>query len=143
MKDNQLQAIGATVLRITLGIVLIAHSLYLKLMVFTLPGTAQFFESIGLPGLLAYATFAVELIAGVALIIGYQVRIAAMAVLPFLLGATWAHLGNGWLFTNEGGGWEYPLVLAVAAIVQALLGGGYGALSDITTNRTKYSMAKA
>ncbi len=143
MKDDQLQAISAAVLRITLGIVLIAHSLYLKLMVFTLPGTAQFFESIGLPGLLAYVTFAVELIAGVFLIIGYQVRIAAMAVLPFLLGATWAHFGNGWLFTNEGGGWEYPLVLAVVAIAQALLGGGYGALSDITTNRTKYSMAKA
>jgi putative oxidoreductase len=49
---------------------------------------------------------------------------------PVLIGATWAHAGNGWLFTNKGGGWEYPLFLAFAAVAQALLGGGAFALTS-------------
>lgn len=124
MNNTQANLLGITLLRVSLGIVLIAHSFYLKLMVFTLPGTAQFFESLGLPGFMAYATFTIEVIAGVALVVGYQSRWAALAVVPVLLGATWAHLGAGWLFSNEGGGWEYPLFLTVAAVVQFLLGDG-------------------
>jgi len=45
-----------------------------------------------------------------------------------LVGATWAHAGNGWVFTSANGGWEYPAFLTVAAIVQALLGDGAYAL---------------
>jgi putative oxidoreductase len=48
----------------------------------------------------------------------------AIALVPVLLGALWVHSGNGWLFTSEGGGWEYPLFLVVAAVTQALLGDG-------------------
>ena len=106
----------------------IAHSLWLKLFVFTLPGTAQFFGSIGLPPALAYVVFALEAIGGVALILGIATRTVALALIPVLLGATWAHAGNGWLFTNANGGWEYPLFLTLAAAVQALLGDGAWAL---------------
>jgi putative oxidoreductase len=53
-------------------------------------------------------------------------RLAAAALLPVLAGATWVHWKNGWLFT--GGGWEYPLFLAVATVVQALVGDGAHAL---------------
>lgn len=139
MNEAQIQSIGATFLRISLGIVLLAHSLYLKLMVFTLPGTAEFFVSIGLPSALAYITFLVEVAAGIALIIGYQVRIAALTVIPFLLGATWAHASNGWLFSNPNGGWEYPLFLVCAAIAQVFIGGGYGAWADVVKNRINNS----
>lgn len=124
MNDDRLQARGAFLLRVSLGAIYVAHSLYLKLFVFTLPGTAQFFDSIGLPGLLAYPVFAVEAIGGVALILGLYVRPVALALVPVALGATWAHLGAGWLFSNAGGGWEYPLFLAVATAAQALLGEG-------------------
>lgn len=116
--------LGALVLRITLGIVLIFHSLYLKLVVFTLPGTAAFFASIGLPEMLAYAVFAVEAIAGIALVLGIKTQWFALLVIPVLLGATWAHWSNGWLFSNSGGGWEYPLFLTLAAVVQLFLGDG-------------------
>lgn len=116
--------IGAFVTRVGLGTVLIAHSLYLKAVVFTLPGTAAFFESIGLPGWSAYAVFAVEAIAGVALVLGIGVRWASLAVIPVLFGATWAHVGAGWLFTNTGGGWEYPLFLSIVAVAQVFLGPG-------------------
>ena len=40
------------------------------------------------------------------------------------LGATWTHWGYGWLFSNAGGGWEFPLFLALTCGVQALLGAG-------------------
>jgi putative oxidoreductase len=45
-----------------------------------------------------------------------------------LLGATYVHLGSGWVFSNEGGGWEYPAFLTLATAVQALLGPGKFAL---------------
>ena len=120
---------GALALRVSLGVVLLMHSVYLKMMVFTLPGTAAFFASIGLPGPLAYLVFAIETVAGIALILGVQTRLFAAATIPVLLGATWSHSGNGWLFTNEGGGWEYPLFLVAAALVQVCLGDGAYALS--------------
>lgn len=118
---------GALLLRATLGVMFIAHGL-LKVVVFTMPGTVQFFESLGLPGFLAYVTVAAELVAGALLIAGYQTRIVALATLPILIGAAWAHLPNGWVFSAANGGWEYPVFLAVAAVVQALIGDGAYAL---------------
>lgn len=117
-------AYAALLLRITLGAVIIAHSLYLKLFIFTLPGTAAFFTSLGLYPGLAYLVFIIESICGISLIIGYQTRIMAILLIPVLLGATWAHFSSGWLFTNTGGGWEYPLVLVAITVVQLLLGDG-------------------
>lgn len=120
---------AALLLRIALGVMFLAHSLLLKLVVFTLPGTARFFVSIGLPGWLAYATFAVEAIAGCLLILGVQTRWVALATVPVLVGAVWAHSGNGWMFASPNGGWEYPAYLTVLAVAQALLGDGRLALS--------------
>ncbi len=121
---------GAFISRISLGVVLLAHSLYLKLTVFTLGGTAGYFASIGLPGSLAYIVFTIEVVAGLALILGIYTREFSALVIPVLLGATWAHMGNGWVFSNAGGGWEYPLFLAVMAAAQVNLGGGSFALGN-------------
>lgn len=121
-------ALAAFVLRIALGTMFIAHSLILKLFVFTLPGTAKFFVSIGLPEWFAYVVFALEAVGGILLILGVQVRLVALALLPILAGATWAHWGNGWMFGYPNGGWEYPLYLTVLAGVQVLLGEGAYAL---------------
>jgi putative oxidoreductase len=120
---------AATLLRVALGVMFLAHSLVLKLYVFTLAGNAQFFASIGLPAALGYAVFAAEAAAGVALILGVRSREVAALTLPILLGATWAHSANGWMFAMPNGGWEYPLFLAVAAAVVALLGDGAYALA--------------
>src|SRR5215216_4563846 len=105
MNDQRHVDLGIGVLRSGLGVVFIAHAL-LKYFVFTLSGTAQFFESLGLPGVLAYATFAAELVGGVMLVIGFHTRVVAFALVPIALGATWAHFGNGWVFTAAKGGWE-------------------------------------
>lgn len=115
---------AALILRVALGAMFLAHGLYLKVFVFTLAGTAQFFGSIGFPPELAYLTALGETVIGAMLVLGIGVRSASLVSLPILLGATYVHLGNGWLFSAEGGGWEYPVFLIVAAIVQALLGAG-------------------
>ena len=101
---------------------------HLELFVFTLAGTVGFFESIGLPGFLAYVVIAAELLGGVALIVGFRTRLVALALIPVLLGALFTvHLSNGFFFSNEGGGWEYLAFWIVALLVQSLLGAGlYG-----------------
>ena len=119
---------AALVLRVALGVMFIAHAL-LKVIVFTVPGTVQFFQSVGLPGILAYVTIAIELVAGVLLLAGFFTRWVALATVPVLLGAAWVHVPNGWVFSAQGGGWEYPVFLAVAAVVQFLLGDGAYALT--------------
>lgn len=125
MKPNvQNAAYAALLLRVALGVMFLAHSVVLKYLTFTLSGTAQFFESIGLPGWLAYLVFAAEAVGGVLLILGIQVRVVALALLPILIGAVWVHSGNGWVFTSANGGWEYPLYLVVLTLVQALIGEG-------------------
>lgn len=115
---------AALVLRLGLGILFIAHAL-LKWLVFTLPGAAGFFESLGLPGWLAYVTTFAELGGGIALILGVHARYVALALIPVLLGAiVTVHGANGWQFGNKGGGWEFPAFWAVALFVQFLLGDG-------------------
>jgi putative oxidoreductase len=120
-------SLAAAVLRVTLGAMYVAHAL-LKLLVFTLPGTAEFFVSVGLPGALAYPVFAAELLGGVALLLGIYARQVALALTPVLLGAAWVHLPNGWVFTAPNGGWEYPVFLASASLVLWLLDDGVLAL---------------
>jgi len=127
MNDARMTNTAALLLRLSLGTMFVAHAL-LKYFVFTPAGTAKFFESVGLPGALGYVTIAVELIGGALLILGVRTRIVALALVPVLIGATWVHAGNGWLFTSPNGGWEYPAFWTVALIVQALLGDGAYAL---------------
>ena len=118
---------GPTLLRLALGTVFVAHGL-LKVLVFTVPGSVQYFQSLGLPGVLAYAVIAAELVGGVALIAGYRVRAVAMVLAAIGFGSVLGHAGNGWLFTNAGGGWEYPVLLGFATAALALTGGGAFAL---------------
>ena len=120
---------AVTILRVALGVMFLSHSLILKLYVFTLAGNAAFFQKLGLPGWMGTATFAAEAVGGVLLVLGVQTRWVAAALLPILIGAVWAHSGNGWMFGYPNGGWEYPLYLVVLALVQILLGDGAYALS--------------
>ena len=120
--------IAALILRNSLGIMFIAHGL-LKVMVFTLPGTVQFFESVGFPGWMAYVVTFSEIGGGVLLVAGVYTRTVALAFIPILLGSLTVHIGNGWVFSNANGGWEYPAFLTIIAVVVALLGPGKFALS--------------
>jgi len=119
---------ATALLRISLGVMALAHGL-LKVFVFTLPGTVSYFESLGLPGVLAYLTITAEIGGGLALLLGIYTRWVSLALVPVLLGAASVHLGNGWLFSNAGGGWEFPIFWTIALLVQAGLGGGSAVVS--------------
>ena len=82
---------GIALLRIALGAMFLAHGL-LKVLVFTLPGTAGFFESVGFPGFLAYVVVPAEVLAGVALLAGFRTRLVAPAAIPVLVGGPSGHL---------------------------------------------------
>jgi putative oxidoreductase len=119
--------LAAALLRLTMGGLFLAHA-WMKLVLFTPAGTAAFFESLGLPGLLAYVVIAAEGLGGIALILGLWSRWVSLALLPILAGSIYPHWGAGFFFSNPGGGWEFSLFWSVALVVQALLGNGAYAL---------------
>lgn len=126
---------AATLLRVTSGALFIAHGV-MKITVFTIPGTVGYFESLGLPGIFAYLTILAEIGGGLALIAGVAVRLVSLPLIAVLLGAVWAHAGNGWMFNAEGGGWEYAVFWTVAQAAIALLGAGAYALRIPALDRT-------
>jgi putative oxidoreductase len=138
MIDDRTAPFAATLLRVTMGVLFLAHAA-LKIFIFTPAGTVAFFESVGLPGSFAYLTIAAELGGGLLLIAGLYTRAVSVALIPVLLGAiVFVHGANGFFYNNDGGGWEYAAFWAVALAVQALLGdGAYAARALITSSRNR------
>jgi putative oxidoreductase len=128
MIDNRTAPYAALLLRVSLGTLFLAHGLSLKVFTFTIPGTVGYFQSLGYPGFFAYLVIAGEIGGGLALLLGVRTRAISLLLLPIMIGATQQHLGNGWLFTGQNGGWEFPVFWTVALLVQALLGDGAFAL---------------
>ncbi|MDO9412005.1 MAG: DoxX family protein [Pseudolabrys sp.] len=131
---------AATLLRVTLGSIFLAHGLW-KVLTLGLPVTVGFFESVGFPGWTAYLVVAGEIGGGVLLILGVQTRAISLLMLPILLGALKVHLPNGFVFSYPNGGWEYPAFLIVASGVQALLGDGAYALSRVFGGNARLATA--
>ena len=125
---------AALLLRVSLGIMFLAH-VALKIFVFTVPGFVGFFASLGLPAILAYAVIAIELLGGIALILGiYASWVAVPLALEMLGTILLVHGANGWLFTNKGGGWEYPAFWTIGLVALYLLGDGAMALRPAVRN---------
>jgi putative oxidoreductase len=126
---------AALLLRVSLGIMFLAH-VGLKLFVFGIPGFVGYFGSLGLPAVLAYAVVALELLGGIALILGIYAPLVALPLALEMLGTiAFVHGANGWLFVNKGGGWEYPAFLTVGLIAVYLLGDGALALKPASRER--------
>jgi putative oxidoreductase len=123
MADARYAPYGVFLLRVALGGMWIAHAL-LKWFVFTIPGFASWLETQGLPGIFAWPVFLSEIIGGTAILIGFYARHVALALIPILVVALSTHVPNGWVFTNQNGGWEYPAYLIVASFAQWLVGDG-------------------
>ena len=86
MIDHRTAPYAALLLRVSLGVLFLAH-FSLKMFVFTPAGTAKFFASVGVPADLAYLTMLAEALGGLALIAGFATRFVAVALTPILLGA--------------------------------------------------------
>lgn len=111
---------AATLLRITLGVMYLTHSIVLKVFTFGFAGTAGYFASLGLPSATAYVVIAAETVGGILLLANVRTAWVSLGLLPVLFGALWVHSGNGWVFSAAGGGWEYPLFLIVVSVAVAL-----------------------
>ena len=127
--------LAALALRVTSGVAFVAHGL-IKVQVFTIPGTVAYFESLGLPGFVAYLTILAEIGGGLLLIAGVATRLVSLPLLGVLLGALVVHSGNGWTFSNAGGGWEFPAYWAATQAVIAILGAGAYRVQLPILNRT-------
>ena len=124
LKNNTyVKSIGIGIIRIHFGVILLAHG-WLKVSVFTIGGTVNYFESIGLSAIIAYLVIFGEVVGGLALILGIQTRLASLLSVPIVLGAAIMNSGNGWLHSANGGGWEYAASLTVIAVAIVLMGSG-------------------
>lgn len=128
MKNPVLVDYAALLLRIALAMMFFAHA-WLKIKVFTPAGAVKYFESLGVPGFLAYLTMAAEIGGGTLLLLGIETRWVALLLVPLIAGTiVLVHGKNGWLFSNKDGGWEYPAFWIVGLLVLAALGDGALAL---------------
>jgi putative oxidoreductase len=124
---DRLHPLALLVLRIVLGIIMIAHG-YPK--VFGgLSEHVHHVNNLGLPGWLAYCSAAAEFFGGILLLVGLFTRIAALAILINMSVAIWkVHWKNGLL---GNGGYQFPLALAAMAFALIFLGAGPIALDGI------------
>lgn len=72
---------------------------------------------------------------------GIATRWVPIALIPILLGATWAHAGNGWVLSAPNDGWEYPAFLTAASLALALLGDGAYAARSLFNKPTQGAIA--
>jgi putative oxidoreductase len=117
--------VGLLILRLVLGLTLAAHGFNKFFGGGRIPGTARWFESIGMKPGKFHATVAAttEVSAGLGLAAGLLTPIPAAGFVSLMLVAAWTvHRANGFFIVKEG--WEYNLVLAVSAVVVATLGAG-------------------
>ena len=127
--DERLSPYGALILRVGLGTIWIAHAL-LKWFIYTIPGFATWLGSQGLPAAFAWPVFTLEIVGGLAIVLGIYGRYIALLLIPILLVVTWTHYPNGWLHINPGGGWEFPVFLIIASLAYGLIGEGAFALKS-------------
>ncbi|HWT07964.1 MAG TPA: DoxX family protein [Roseomonas sp.] len=120
---------AAFLLRVSMGVLFLAHGGLLKLGTFGLAGVMGFFGSIGYPPIFGAIVAFAEVGAGIALILGVGVRVVSLLALPIMIGATIQHIGNGWIFSAPRGGWEFPAFWTLLLLVQAGLGAGAFALN--------------
>ncbi|MGM7645412.1 DoxX family protein [Nocardia sp. JW2] len=117
--------VAPTLLRLVVGVTMIAHGLNHWLGGGRIAGTARWFAGLGLRNgvLQAWASVLTEIGAGIALLLGVGTPLACAAVIAVMLVAgLLAHRRNGFFVFREG--YEYVLVLAVVALALAVTGPG-------------------
>ena len=133
----RLQGWGLTILRVVVGLVFFVHG-FQKVYLMGFGGVARMMEGLGVPapGLFAVILTLVELLGGLALILGLFTRLAAIPLAVDMLVATLTvHLPNGFSVLPNGG-YEFTLVLLAASVALAVAGPGGAALDRFLATRT-------
>ena len=120
-------SIAALLLRITLGVTMLAHGWNHVWGGGKIAGTARWFGSIGMraPRLQAWLASVTELVSGVLLLAGALTPFAAAAVVGTMTVALVAnHLKNGFFIFRPGEGYEYVVMIIFASLALGALGGG-------------------
>jgi putative oxidoreductase len=115
--------IALIVLRVTLGIIFIAHGGQ-KIFVYGLEGVAGSFGQMGIPmaALAGPAVALLEFFGGIALVLGLLTRLASLGLVVDMLGAImFVHLKAGFFAPQ---GYEFVLMLAGAALALTITGAG-------------------
>lgn len=127
--SNKFQT-GALILRLVVGLVFFIHGLdkYQN----GLGNIAGWFESVGLPGFLAYIVGTIELFGGILLILGFGTRLISWLLALIMAGAiVKVKLAAGFMGNGQMAGYEYDLVLLAVTIFLGLAGGGPFALANL------------
>ena len=134
MADTRWRDYGITILRIGVGIVFFMHG-WLKISAFGLHGTTGFFTQVGvpMPSVLAPLIIALELVGGVAVILGVFTRVFALGFMIDVLGAIYFTKVGGGFFAPKG--CELELTLAIASAALVLTGSGAVALESLVRRR--------
>jgi putative oxidoreductase len=117
---------GLFLLRVAIGIDWIVHA-FLKITRGMNTHEALLAKN-GITPLLAWPTFSLEVIGGLAILLGWYTRQWSAFLLIFLSVVVWIKWPVGWTYSNPGGGWEYPLFWLIAQVTLACAGGGAFAL---------------
>jgi putative oxidoreductase len=118
---------GLLVLRLALGLTIAVHGFNKFFGGGRLPGTAAWFEGIGMrPGFVnAALAAATEVVAGLGVAAGLMTPLSAAGVIALMIVAiTVTHRKNGFFIFHPGQGWEYCAFLAAAALSIATIGAG-------------------
>jgi putative oxidoreductase len=124
---------GLFILRLVVGIIFSVHG-YQKLT--GIQGTTGFFSQVGIPlaGFFSYVVGLVELLGGIALILGILVKLASyLLAIDMVAAIIYVHLPNG--LTGQGG-YEFPLLLLASIITLILLGKGKLSLQSLFAKKS-------
>lgn len=136
------RSIALLVARVILGVILVAHG-WQKFTEWTLAGTGQAFEGMGvpLPALSATVAAVIELVGGVLLIVGaFTPIVGALGFLEMLGAALLVHLAGGVFVTNNG--WELVGAIGAGALALAAAGAGRWSVDGLLLNRTQATVAE-
>ena len=124
MNQPTLTTTARTILRIVTGFLFAAHG-WQKFNEFTIAGTQAAFAQMGVPAanIVAPAVATLELVGGIALILGVLTRVFAALLAVNMLGALFLVHATAGIFAATGG-YELVLILAAAALTVALVGAG-------------------